>query len=159
MADKYLKDCLADSKQTQDYKMEITCLAKLSTLKQIQKDWQMAVYYADLALQKADSTQLLESINQAYKVLSESYAVARENEVEITVWDNGVGMHADILEKLFKGNVTTRGTQNEKGTGLGLLMVKDFLEKNKGSIRVESEVGKGSSFVVILPKGSTFYPH
>ena len=405
LADKYLKDCLTDSKLTQDYKMEITCLTKLSNLKQIQKEWQMAIYYADIALHKADSIQLLDCISQAYQVLSQSYAGARnfekafeyqllykqtsdsifnlnksakmqemltkyevekketENEllrhkqaennkriniqlgiiigtsiiiflvgflsislqrsrkrekeineelqgknqlladlniikdklfsiighdlrapinslksilslltdntmseeqvrmlfsklikevdytsdllesllqwaksqlqgveitiqtidiqkitgitigllqgiadkkeikllhtietpilavgdeemikiiirnlvanalkftpkkgevcvsasekdaqIEIAVSDNGVGMRADMLEKLFKGNVTTRGTQNEKGTGLGLLMVKDFVEKNKGSIRVESEVGKGSRFILMLPK-------
>jgi signal transduction histidine kinase/Tfp pilus assembly protein PilF len=405
LADKYLKDCLTDSKLTQDYKMEIICLTKLSKLNRIQKEWQMAVYYADLAFHKADSIQLLECINMSYFALSESYAGARnfekafeyqqlykstsdsifssnksaqmqemqtkyevdkketENEllrnkeaesskrikiqfgiiigttimlllvgflsmslqrsrrrekeinqelqeknrlledlniikdklfsiighdlrapigslrsilglltdntmseeqvrmlfsklikevdytsdlldsllhwaksqlqgmkvniesidiqkitnstvgllqgiadkkeimlsndiespilamgdeemiktvirnlianalkftpkkgevhlsasatdkqVEISVSDNGVGMSAEILAKLFKGNVTTRGTQNEKGTGLGLLMVKDFVEKNKGSIRVESEVGKGSRFVVALPK-------
>ncbi len=75
-----------------------------------------------------------------------------DNQVEISITDNGIGIKADTLSKLFKGNLTTRGTQNEKGTGLGLLMVKDFVEKNKGSIRVESEPGKGSCFVVTLPK-------
>ena len=405
LADKCLKDCLMDSKQTQDYKMEIACLTKLSDLMQQQKEWQKAIYYADLAVEKADSVHLLDCINQAYKSLSESHAGAKnfekafeyqqlykatsdsifslnkstqmqemqtkyevrkketENEllrhketennkrikiqfgiiigttimlllvgflsislqrsrkrekeinqelqeknglledlniikdklfsiighdlrapisslksilglltdntmseeqvrmlfsklikevdytsdlldsllhwaksqlqgmkvdiqnidiqkitnstvgllqgiadkkeislfnhieaplwvmgdeemiktvirnlvanalkftpkkgevhisaleidkqVEIIVSDNGVGMSADILSKLFKGNVTTRGTQNEKGTGLGLLMVKDFVEKNKGSVRVESEVGKGSRFIVVLRK-------
>lgn len=76
-----------------------------------------------------------------------------DNEVEISISDNGLGMSAEMLSKLFKGNVTTRGTQNEKGTGLGLLMVKDFVEKNKGSIRVESEVGKGSRFFIRLING------
>lgn len=75
-----------------------------------------------------------------------------DNEVEIIISDNGLGMSAEMLSKLFKGNITTRGTQNEKGTGLGLLMVKDFVEKNKGNIRVESEVGKGSHFFITLPK-------
>lgn len=75
-----------------------------------------------------------------------------DNQVEISISDNGVGMSAEMLSKLFKGNITTRGTQNEKGTGLGLLMVKDFVEKNKGNIRVESEVGKGSQFFVTLQK-------
>lgn len=75
-----------------------------------------------------------------------------DNQVEISIADNGVGIKADTLSQLFNGNMTTRGTQNEKGTGLGLLMVKDFVERNKGSIRVESEVGKGSRFFVTLPK-------
>lgn len=75
-----------------------------------------------------------------------------DNQIEIGILDNGLGMNKDVLSQLFKGNLTTRGTQNEKGTGLGLLMVKDFVEKNKGSIHVESEVGKGSEFYVTLPK-------
>lgn len=75
-----------------------------------------------------------------------------DNQVEITVKDNGVGMPPETLSKLFEGNITTRGTDNEKGTGLGLLMIKDFLDKNKGSIRVQSEVGKGSTFIVTLPQ-------
>lgn len=75
-----------------------------------------------------------------------------ENQVEIRISDNGVGINIETLSKLFNGNLSTRGTQNEKGTGLGLLMVKDFVEKNKGSIRVESEVGKGTHFFVTLPK-------
>ena len=71
--------------------------------------------------------------------------------VEVTVEDTGVGMSQDILNQLFKGNITTRGTKSEKGTGLGLMLVKDFVEKNNGSIRVESEVGKGSKFIFTLP--------
>jgi signal transduction histidine kinase len=71
--------------------------------------------------------------------------------VEVTVEDTGVGMSQEVLSQLFKGNVTTRGTKNEKGTGLGLMLVKDFIEKNNGTIRVESEVGKGSKFIFTLP--------
>ena len=71
--------------------------------------------------------------------------------VEVSVEDTGVGMSQEILSQLFKGNITTRGTKNEKGTGLGLMLAKDFVEKNGGTIRVESEVGKGSKFIFTLP--------
>ena len=79
----------------------------------------------------------------------------KQNELMITVSDNGVGIPKDTLEKLFQlgeSNSTT-GTQNEKGTGLGLLLCKDFVEKHEGKIWAESEHGKGSIFKFILPTG------
>jgi two-component system, sensor histidine kinase LadS len=72
----------------------------------------------------------------------------------IGVRDTGVGMSVSQREKLFKTEThfTTRGTQNEKGTGLGLLLCKEFIEKNGGKIWIESENGKGSTFYFSLPK-------
>lgn len=76
------------------------------------------------------------------------------NELVISVQDNGIGMAADIQKKLFdKVNpYSTRGTANEKGTGLGLILCKEFVEKNGGRIWVESTLGKGSTFWFTLPK-------
>jgi signal transduction histidine kinase len=76
------------------------------------------------------------------------------NELVISVTDNGIGMTEDITKKLFdKVNpYSTRGTANEKGTGLGLILCKEFVEKNGGRIWVESTVGKGSTFWFTLPK-------
>jgi len=73
---------------------------------------------------------------------------------QITVIDNGVGIAKDKLATLFTAhiNVSTQGTGNEKGTGLGLMLCKEFTEKNGGSIWVESEEGKGSSFSLTFPK-------
>lgn len=70
-----------------------------------------------------------------------------------TVKDNGVGMNADTVNKLFKieHSVQMDGTANEKGTGLGLILCKEFVEKNNGSIRVESKEDKGSAFTFALP--------
>lgn len=74
-------------------------------------------------------------------------------EVEISVKDTGVGIGAAELDKLFRIDVhhTTRGTAGESGTGLGLILCKEFVEKNNGTIEVKSELGKGSQFYIRLP--------
>ncbi|MBT1710402.1 tetratricopeptide repeat protein [Fulvivirgaceae bacterium PWU5] len=71
-----------------------------------------------------------------------------------SVKDNGVGMKPEVLNMLFDKTApyTTRGTANEKGTGLGLILCKEFIEKNGGRIWVESEEGQGSTFFFTLPK-------
>lgn len=75
------------------------------------------------------------------------------NQTIITVTDNGIGMTKENIVKLFKleENYTRNGTQNEKGTGLGLLLCKEFIEKHRGKIWVESQVGIGSTFYFSLP--------
>lgn len=74
--------------------------------------------------------------------------------VRISVADNGVGMNEEALGRLFQPalHFTTYGTSNEKGSGLGLLLVKDFVEHNKGQLFVTSEVGKGTTFSFTLLK-------
>ena len=73
--------------------------------------------------------------------------------VEITVQDNGIGMSLKAQKGLFKENEmhSTRGTSNENGTGLGLLLCKEFAEKHGGSISLESEPGKGTKIKFTLP--------
>ncbi len=80
----------------------------------------------------------------------------KENNVEISVVDNGVGIRKEDQEKLFKidQHLTTQGTSEEKGSGLGLILCKEFIEKNGGEIKVESELNKGSSFIFTLPKNN-----
>lgn len=77
-----------------------------------------------------------------------------EGIVKISVSDNGIGMSADAQNRLFKSgqHFTTYGTSNEKGSGLGLLLVKDFVEYNKGQLTVSSEEGKGTTFTFTLPE-------
>lgn len=66
--------------------------------------------------------------------------------------DSGIGIPEEVKDKLFIGNnFTTKGTDNEGGTGLGLGLCKEFTEINKGEISVESELGKGTTFVIKLP--------
>jgi signal transduction histidine kinase len=81
-------------------------------------------------------------------------AIPRENEWVVSVKDNGVGMAPEVLRILFDKTApyTTRGTANEKGTGLGLILCKEFVEKNGGRIWVESAEDYGSSFYFTLPK-------
>ncbi len=81
---------------------------------------------------------------------------ASENDFDIRVSDTGVGMSFEDQEKLFNStnHFTTRGTNNEKGTGLGLLLCKEFVEKNDGTIEVSSIKGEGTTFSVKLKKVS-----
>lgn len=73
--------------------------------------------------------------------------------IEISVEDNGVGMSEDKLKSLFKldENISSPGTDNEQGTGLGLIISREFIEKNGGVVKVESEEGRGSKFSFSLP--------
>jgi PAS domain S-box-containing protein len=74
-------------------------------------------------------------------------------EVEVKISDSGIGMTEELKKKLFHLNEKTSrpGTEGEPSTGLGLLLCKEFIEKNGGRIRVESDPGNGSSFYFSLP--------
>lgn len=73
--------------------------------------------------------------------------------VEISVCDQGIGIKSEDLEKIFDQtqNYTTRGTKGEKGTGLGLDLCRDFVQLHGGTIRAQSEYGKGSTFTFTMP--------
>lgn len=73
--------------------------------------------------------------------------------VEISIIDFGTGIEKQNIEKLFKldEKFISTGTANEKGTGLGLILCKEFLEKNLGTIKVKSKVNVGSEFIISLP--------
>lgn len=75
-----------------------------------------------------------------------------EDSVEISVSDTGVGMSSKDVAKLFRTEThfSNLGTQKEKGIGIGLLLTKEFVEKNGGAIRVSSELGKGTTFTFTL---------
>jgi PAS domain S-box-containing protein len=77
------------------------------------------------------------------------------NVVNISIVDTGIGISQADIEKIFKLDIqhTTLGTENEKGTGLGLIICKELVEKNGGKIWIESEIGNGTKFFVKLPKG------
>ena len=85
----------------------------------------------------------------------EILAKEKKKYVEIIVKDTGVGMSNEVLENLFNidKKSSSIGTANEQGSGLGLILCKDFVEKHGGKISVISKVGKGSEFSFTLPKG------
>ncbi|MCK9411552.1 MAG: PAS domain S-box protein [Prolixibacteraceae bacterium] len=76
-------------------------------------------------------------------------------QIEVAVEDNGVGIKKEVADHLFSLNsgIVSPGTNQEKGSGLGLVLCKDFVEKNGGVIRVESILGEGSRFTFTVPKG------
>jgi signal transduction histidine kinase len=76
-----------------------------------------------------------------------------QKDVTITISDTGIGITSDNLKKLFDISQirSTKGTNEEGGSGLGLVLCKEFVEKNGGKIWVESEYGKGSKFIFTMP--------
>lgn len=81
------------------------------------------------------------------------FSSVQNNMALISVSDEGVGISGELKSKLFRidESVTSEGTANEKGTGLGLILCKEFVEKNGGTIRLESIQGQGSEFTFSLP--------
>lgn len=82
------------------------------------------------------------------------YSILENDQIVITISDSGMGISRENINRLFdiNENFTTKGTANEKGSGLGLILCKEFIEKQGGKIWVESEVGVGSDFKFTLPK-------
>lgn len=115
-----------------------------------------ATVYAD---KRMIATILRNLVSNAIKFTARGGAISITIQELIEDWlvsvsDNGVGIPADVKENLFMidKNVTTLGTQGEQGTGLGLILCKEFVEKHGGLISVDSEQGKGSTFHFNLPK-------
>jgi len=114
------------------------------------------VVYADQAMV---STILRNLISNAIKFSfpeGEISVSATKNKtgLVVAVSDTGIGIPKNTIGRLFQldQNITTPGTQNEQGTGLGLILCKEFIEKHGGKIRVESEPGKGSTFYFNIPE-------
>ncbi|MEN8119937.1 MAG: PAS domain S-box protein [Bacteroidota bacterium] len=76
------------------------------------------------------------------------------SQYEIYVKDSGIGIAKEKIARLFSisENISTKGTEKEEGTGLGLILCKEFVEKHGGEIWVESEIGKGSEFIFTIPE-------
>jgi hypothetical protein len=105
------------------------------------------------------NTILINLLSNALKFSNKGNSVtitAREDgdKITVAVSDTGVGMDKDMLEQLFRPGSQRRnkGTEGEQGTGLGLVLCKEFVGKNGGKIWVQSSVGKGSTFSFALPK-------
>ena len=117
---------------------------------------------ADGTIAYADKTMisivLRNLISNAIKYTNQNGLIAlsaeqQKNELILSVSDNGVGVASKDIDKLFKidGVFSTLGTQKEKGTGLGLILCKEYLEKNNGKIWFESALKVGTTFCFSLP--------
>jgi len=86
-------------------------------------------------------------------------AESRQTHVTVSVADDGIGIKPDAIKRLFdiSRDQTTSGTENESGSGLGLILCKEFVEKHGGKLWVESEPGKGSTFRFTLPSADYHY--
>jgi len=116
-----------------------------------------SMVFADIDMLK---TVLRNLVSNAIKFTNKGgkiaiYAKRKENYWVTTVIDDGIGMSNEVLGKLLdiSKTYTTKGTEEESGTGLGLLLCKEFIEKQGGKIWIDSEVGKGSEFKFLLPVG------
>lgn len=103
-------------------------------------------------------------MSNAIKFTPEDGLITIEAEEKRDVWqimirDTGIGMNKEIQKKIFTDttNITTYGTNNERGTGLGLSLCKEMILKNNGEIWVESVLRKGSSFYFTVPKAENRY--
>lgn len=112
---------------------------------------------------KAISTVIRNLVSNAIKFTEsggkiEIDAKKMNDEVIISISDTGIGMSQDNISKLFRieTHKTTLGTNDEIGTGLGLILCKELIEKHGGNIWIESEIGKGSKFNFSLPNKSNF---
>ena len=137
---------------------EIESLKTLASQKQItlkhliKPDLNVA---ADLQMVKTILRNLISNAIKFTNINGEIIVNATELKqfVEVEVKDNGIGISAENQKKLFQIDTfhSTPGTHNEKGTGLGLLLCKEFVELHGGNILIDSEAGKGSIFSFTLP--------
>ncbi|AMP97034.1 ATP-binding region ATPase domain protein [Pedobacter cryoconitis] len=138
---------------------EVSYHLKAASVKKIEIILQLAddlVAYADLLMMQIVIRNLI--IN-AIKFCNENCQInitasyINSESVGIQIQDNGVGIAMENIQKIFNGeNFSSRGTQNEKGTGIGLMVCWDFMERNEGSIAIESELGAGTLFNLQIPR-------
>ena len=105
------------------------------------------------------STVFRNLINNAIKFTKRNGKIEISHKIKnkfliFKIKDNGIGIPKENIKKLFKIDkyITTKGTEGEPGTGLGLVLCKDFIKRNNGTIWIESEVVKGTTFYFSLPK-------
>jgi signal transduction histidine kinase len=114
--------------------------------------------YADLEQIKIIVRNLLSNAIKFSNEGSNIYITVseRDNKVNVSIRDEGIGIDQNQLDSLFVlgKHKSTFGTNNEKGTGLGLLLFKEYIEQNGGDFEIKSEKNKGSEFKFTLPKSS-----
>jgi signal transduction histidine kinase len=133
--------------------MEVTANKKNIALINTVSDTETA--YADANM---ITTVIRNLISNALKFTNQGGSITvsahkKGNETIISVADTGIGMPDHVAKKIFRieSQHTTDGTSGESGTGLGLIICNEFVEKNNGKIKVESQEGEGSKFIIHLP--------
>mgnify|MGYP001826306320 CR=1 FL=1 len=140
-----VEECVRQLKANLDHK-KVSCFVK------VEKE---CLVYADKAMiDTVFRNLIINDIKFSFpggKIWISSSADSRSCSISIS--DEGIGIQPEIQEKLFNPNegISSLGTSGESGSGLGLIICSEFLEKNMGSITVESQPGNGSTFVVTLP--------
>lgn len=129
---------------------------KINLLNDFEKDYEIIAdkFMIDTVLRNLVSNAI-KFTKQGGEIKIDITEKDEEGHIEVSVSDNGVGMKEEIISKLFKidEHVTTKGTEKEKGTGLGLILCKEFIEKHDGKIWAESTLAEGSKFKFTLPCG------
>jgi signal transduction histidine kinase len=136
----------------------LTTLSLVANSKKITINYTAAdtlIVFADADMLKTILRNLVSNaikFTNSYGVIN-IHAEGKADSVLVTVSDNGVGIEPENVLKLFDFScvLSTTGTADEKGTGLGLLICKEFVEKHGGKIWVESEEGRGSEFKFTIP--------
>lgn len=139
-------------------------LENIDLVKSQAENKQIEVIYTDVSpMMVTGDTRMIDTIlrnllTNAIKFTHQQGRVtvsARKNNghAEIMIVDSGIGIAQENLGKIFllDNKYTRKGTEKERGSGLGLILCREFVEKHGGKIRVESEPGKGSSFIFTLP--------
>ncbi len=125
--------------------------------KKIRLENKISIYVFAFADNDMICTVLRNLVSNAVKFTHEGGQVVVRTEpdgnfIRVIVSDNGVGMTEDEIQQVFNNEYyTTLGTAHEPGTGLGLMICRDFVQLNKGRLDVKSKVGEGTSFIVTLP--------
>ena len=115
---------------------------------------QIDIYADDNMIDTVIRNLLTNAVKFTKKEGSIDVNITAENDfIKLSISDSGVGISEEKLRDMFQLNKTysTPGTDNEKGTGLGLIICKEFIEANKGKIEVKSELEKGSEFTIYIP--------
>ncbi len=138
-------------------KMNVNLLQYLFAQKQNQVKIDVPEHIEVFADKNMISTVIRNLLSNANKFTDQGETlvsvIQKESIVQITIQDTGIGMTMEQQKALFNigESMSTAGTQGETGTGLGLIVSKEFIEKNNGTITVKSEIGKGTTFKILLP--------
>ncbi len=129
--------------------------ASLKKIKIIHDVFPGEMVYADILMIQIVMRNIINNAIKFCKEDSEIHITAayqKDGHMLVCIQDDGIGIAKHMIDRLFKDeNITTRGTLNEKGTGLGLMVCKDFMKRNDGDITVTSEEGHGAKFCITIP--------